>query len=149
VPPASPPLRVLLVDDDPAFAELIKTVLKLDGMDLLDHALDGAEGVELALNLDPDVVLMDIRMPVMDGFEATRRILGAIPDARVLVVSSSRHLDDVERAREAGAVGYLPKDRVTADLREWLERLRPPSHSPEARMLATGSLRWRLQAATR
>jgi DNA-binding NarL/FixJ family response regulator len=148
VPPASPPLRVLLVDDDPAFAELIKTVLKLDGMDLLDHALDGAEGVELALNLDPDVVLMDIRMPVMDGFEATRRIMRAIPDARVLVVSSSRHLDDVERAREAGAVGYLPKDRVTADLREWLERLRPPSHSPEAMMVATGSLRWRLQAAT-
>jgi len=146
VSPASPPLRVLLVDDDPAFAELIKCVLKLDGIDLLDHALDGAEGVELALSLDPDVVLMDVRMPVMDGFEATRRIVGAIPDARVLVVSSSRHLEDVERAREAGAVGYLPKDRVTADLREWLERLRP-SPPPEARIVATGSLRWRLQAA--
>jgi CheY-like chemotaxis protein len=148
VSPASPPLRVLLVDDDPAFAELIKCVLRLDGTEVLDHALDGAEGVELALNLEPDVVLMDIRMPVMDGFEATRRIVGAIPDARVLVVSSSRHLDDVERAREAGAVGYLPKDRVTAELREWLERLRPPSSSSEARIVATGSLRWRLQAAS-
>jgi CheY-like chemotaxis protein len=147
VPPASPPLRVLLVDDDPAFAELIKCVLKLDGIDLLDHALDGAEGVELALSLEPDVVLMDVRMPVMDGFEATRRIVGAISGARVLVVSSSRHLEDVERAREAGAVGYLPKDRVTAELREWLERLRPPSPSPEARIVATGSLRWRLQTA--
>jgi CheY-like chemotaxis protein len=145
---ASPPLRVLLVDDEPAFAELIKTLLRLDGIELLDHALDGAEGVELALSLEPDVVLMDIRMPVMDGFEATRRIVGAIPDARVLVVSSSRHLEDAERAREAGAVGYLPKDRVTADLREWLERLRPPSHSPETRIVATSSLRWRLQAAT-
>jgi CheY-like chemotaxis protein len=144
---ASPPLRVLLVDDDPAFAELIKTLLKLDGIELLDHALDGAEGVELALSLEPDVVLMDVRMPVMDGFEATRRIVGAIPGTRVLVVSSSRHLEDVERAREAGAVGYLPKDRVTADLREWLERLRPPSPSPEARIVATGSLRWRLQTA--
>jgi CheY-like chemotaxis protein len=145
---ASPPLRVLLVDDEPAFAELIKTLLRLDGIELLDHALDGAEGVELALSLEPDVVLMDIRMPVMDGFEATRRIVGAIPDARVLVVSSSRHLEDAERARKAGAVGYLPKDRVTADLREWLERLRPPSHSPETRIVATSSLRWRLQAAT-
>jgi CheY-like chemotaxis protein len=144
---ASPPLRVLLVDDDPAFAELIKTLLKLDGIELLDHALDGAEGVELALSLEPDVVLMDVRMPVMDGFEATRRIVGAIPGTRVLVVSSSRHLEDVERAREAGAVGYLPKDRVTADLREWLERLLPPSPSPEARIVATGSLRWRLQTA--
>jgi CheY-like chemotaxis protein len=146
VPAASPPLRVLLVDDDPAFAELIKTLLRLDGIELLDHALDGAEGVELTLSLEPDVVLMDIRMPVMDGFEATRRIVGAIPGARVLVVSSSRHLEDAERAREAGAVGYLPKDRVTADLREWLERLRP-NPSPEARIVATGSLRWRLQTA--
>jgi CheY-like chemotaxis protein len=145
---AAPPLRVLLVDDDPAFAELIKTLLKLDGIELLDHALDGAEGVELALNLEPDVVLMDIRMPVMDGFEATRRIVGAIPDVRVLVVSSSRHLQDAERAREAGAVGYLPKDRVTADLREWLERFRPPSNSHEARIVATSSLRWRLQTAS-
>jgi CheY-like chemotaxis protein len=147
VPPASPPLRVLLVDDEPAFAELIKCVLKLEGIDLLDHALDGAEGVELALRLEPDLVLMDVRMPVMDGFEATRRIVGAIPGTRVLVVSSSRHLEDVERAREAGAVGYLPKDRVTADLREWLERVRPPSPSYEARIVATGSLRWRLQTA--
>ncbi len=145
--PASPPLRVLLVDDDPAFAELIKCVLKLDGTEVLDHALDGAEGVELALNLEPDVVLMDVRMPVMDGFEATRRIVAAIPTMRVLVVSSSRHLEDVERAREAGAIGYLPKDRVMADLREWLERLRPPSSSPEERIVATSSLRWRLQAA--
>jgi CheY-like chemotaxis protein len=145
VPPAAPPTRVLLVDDDPAFAELIKTLLKLDGIELLDHALDGAEGVELAFNLEPDLVLMDIRMPVMDGFEATRRIVRALPGTRVLVVSSSRHLEDAERAREAGAVGYLPKDRVTADLREWLDRLRP---SPDANMVATTSLRWRLQAAS-
>jgi CheY-like chemotaxis protein len=148
VPPAAPPTRVLLVDDDPAFAELIKTLLKLDGIELLDHALDGAEGVELAFNLEPDLVLMDIRMPVMDGFEATRRIVRALPGTRVLVVSSSRHLEDAERAREAGAVGYLPKDRVTADLREWLDRLRPPGPSPDANMVATTSLRWRLQAAS-
>lgn len=145
--PASPPLRVLLVDDDPAFAELIKCVLKLDGTEVLDHALDGAEGVELALSLKPDVVLMDVRMPVMNGFEATRRIVGAISDTRVLVVSSSKDPEDAERAREAGAVGYLPKDRVTAELREWLQRLTPPSSSPESRIVATGSLRWRLQAA--
>jgi DNA-binding NarL/FixJ family response regulator len=148
VPPAPSPLRVLVVDDDPAFAELITCVLKLERTEVLDHALDGAEGVELALSLEPDVVLMDVRMPVMDGFEATRRIVGAIPDTRVLVVSSSKDPRDVERAREAGAAGYLPKDRVTAELRERLEGLRPRGREPESRMVATGSLRWRLQAAS-
>jgi DNA-binding NarL/FixJ family response regulator len=148
VSPASPPLRVLIVDDDPDFAELITCILKLDGIDVLGHAFDGAEGVELARSLDPDVVLMDIRMPVMDGFEATRQIVGAIPGARVLVVSSSRHLEDVERAREAGAIGYLPKDRVMTELRGWLEGQRKPFRSPGTQMTSTASLRWRLQAAS-
>ena len=146
--PASPPLRVLIVDDDPDFAELVRCILKLDGIDVLGHAFDGAEGVELARSLDPDVVLMDIRMPVMDGFEATRQIVGAIPGARVLVVSSSRHLEDVERAREAGAIGYVPKDRVMTELRGWLEGLQKPFRTPGTQMTSTASLRWRLQAAS-
>lgn len=128
-----PPLRVLVVDDDPAFAELISTcVLKLGGVEILEHAFDGAEGVDLALELKPDVVLMDVRMPRMDGFEATRRIVGAVPTASVLVVSSSKDREDVARAREAGAVGYLPKDRVTAELRDRIEQLRPPRPSSES-----------------
>ena len=127
-----PPLRVLLVDDDPAFAELITSVLKLDGVEILEHAFDGAEGVDLALELEPDVVLMDVRMPRMDGFEATRRIVGAVPKTSVLVVSSSKDREDVARAREAGAIGYLPKDRVTAELRDRLEQLRPPRPSSES-----------------
>jgi DNA-binding NarL/FixJ family response regulator len=149
VSPAPPPLRVLLVDDDPAFAELIKIVLALDGIEVLEHAIDGAEGVELALRLEPDVVLMDVRMPVMDGFEATRRIVEAIPEARVLVVSSSRDHEDVERAREAGAAGYLPKDRAAAELRDWLELLKPARPSPEPRILSTSAWGWKaLQAAS-
>lgn len=147
MPPAPPPLRVLLVDDDPAFAELIKCVLALDEIEVLEHALDGAEGVELALALEPDVVLMDVRMPVMDGFEATRRIVGANPEARVLVVSSSKDREDVERAREAGAAGYLPKDRATAELRDWLELLRPPRPSPESRIVSTSAWAWKLHVA--
>ena len=126
--------RVLLVDDDPAFAELITCVLTLDGVTVVGHALDGAEGVELARALEPDVVLMDVRMPRMDGLEATRQIVESLPGPRVLVVSSSKDTEDVERAREAGAVGYLPKDRVTAELVDWIEQLSEPAPQPERRL---------------
>ena len=133
MPAAPPPLRILLVDDDPAFAELIKCVLTLDGSEVLGHALDGAEGVALANELQPDVVLMDVRMPRMDGLEATRRIRATVPDARVLVVSSSTDPEDVERARDVGAHGYLPKERVATELHDWLELLRPPALAPRPR----------------
>lgn len=143
MPAASPPLRVLLVDDDPAFAELIKCLLTLDGAEVLGHALDGAEGVKLAQELEPDVVLMDVRMPRMGGFEATRRILATVPEARVLVVSSSTDPDDVERAREAGADGYLPKDRVATELHDWLELLRPPVRASRAREMTYRLVGWK------
>ncbi len=133
MPAASAPHRVLIVDDDPAFAELITCVLRMDCVDVLAHALDGAEGVELALELSPDVVLMDVRMPRMDGLEATRRILASLPEARVLVVSSSKDPDDVQRALDAGASGYLPKDRATAELVERLDQLAPLRAAPGRR----------------
>lgn len=146
---APPPLRVVLVDDDPAFAELITCVLMLEGVDVLGHAHDGAEGVELTLELEPDVVVMDVRMPRMDGLEATRRIVGAVPGARVLVVSSSKDPEDVERARDAGAAGYLPKDRAATELGEWLELLRPAPPVRESRTVASHAWSWKvLQVAT-
>jgi DNA-binding NarL/FixJ family response regulator len=131
---APTPTRVLLVDDDPAFAELTTCLLELGGVTVVGHALDGAEGVELARTLQPDVVLMDVRMPRMDGFEATRRIVESRPGAHVLVVSSSKDREDVERAREAGAAGYLPKDRVAAELVDSIEQLHEPSPRPERRI---------------
>lgn len=135
------PIRVLLVDDDPAFAELVTCMLELDGVTVVGHALDGAEGLEFARTHDPDVVLMDVRMPRMDGFEATRRIVASSPGARVLVVSSSKDPEDVDRAREAGAVGYLSKDRATAELVEWIRQLHEPS--PQARERRIPSFRIR------
>ena len=146
---APSPLRVLLVDDDPAFAELISCVLRLEGVDVLGHAGDGAEGVELALELEPDVVLMDVRMPRMGGLEATRRIVGAVPGTSVLVVSSSKDPDDVERAREAGAAGYLPKDRAATEIRNWLEALRPALPARESRAVSAPAWSWNtLRVAT-
>jgi DNA-binding NarL/FixJ family response regulator len=143
----TPPLRVLLVDDDPAFAELITCVLRLDGVEVLAHARDGVEGVELAAELRPDVVVMDVRMPRMDGLEATRRILQRRPETPILVVSSSTDPEDVERALDAGAAGYLPKDRATTELLERLEQLRPTRKAHESRTVLSRFWGWKtLQA---
>jgi DNA-binding NarL/FixJ family response regulator len=110
-------VRVLIVDDHTLFAEAVQAVLSLDPrIEVVGTAKDGAEGVELAAALAPDVVLMDISMPVLDGFEATEQIAAAAPGARVLVLSGSNASDDVDRARRAGAVAYATKDRIAAEL---------------------------------
>ena len=134
---AAPPIRVLLVDDDPAFAELMTFVLRIDaGAEIVGHAWDGVEGVELAGTLRPDVVVMDLRMPRMDGFEATRRIAETVQGTRVVVVSSSNEREDVERAHAAGATGYVPKDRAVAELPGELGRLRAAKQSEKRRPLS-------------
>jgi two-component system, NarL family, nitrate/nitrite response regulator NarL len=72
--------------------------------------------VQLASSLDPDIVLMDISMPVMDGFEATRRLREHDPEACVLMLTGSNARVDVDKARKAGASGYVTKDRIAAEL---------------------------------
>jgi len=72
--------------------------------------------VRLAQELEPDVVLMDISMPVMDGFEAAREIQEAGPDTAILMLTGSNSRSDVDRARQAGAAGYVTKDRIAAEL---------------------------------
>src|SRR5215210_5683169 len=119
------PLRVLVVDDDPACRELLAFVLRVDvEAEVVGYAYDGVEGVRLARPLRPDVVVMDLRMPRMDGLEATRQIAATVRGARVLVVSSSTDPEDARRAREAGAAGFIRKDRAVAELPETLGQLR-------------------------
>ena len=126
------PLRVLLVDDDPVFRELLAFVLRADlGAEIAGQAGDGAAGIELARELRPDVVVMDLRMPSMDGFEATKRIVREVTDARVVVVSSSTEREDVTRALKAGAAAFIPKERAVAELSDEVERL--GATRPEAR----------------
>jgi DNA-binding NarL/FixJ family response regulator len=118
-------LRVLLVDDDPVFRELLAFVLRADaGAVIVGQAGDGARGVQLARELRPDVVVMGLRMPGMDGFEATRRIAEALPDTRIVVVSSCSDAEDVERARLAGAADFVPKERAVSDLPGEIARVR-------------------------
>jgi DNA-binding NarL/FixJ family response regulator len=111
------PLRVLIADDHRLFAEVLDSVLSADErIEVVGRASDGSEAVELARTLEPDVVLMDVSMPVLDGFEATREIRAASEGVRVLMLTGSDSRDDVDRSREAGASGYVTKDRVAAEL---------------------------------
>ena len=135
--PAQQPFRVLLVDDDPVFRELLAFVLRSDlGAEIVGQAGDGALGNELARELQPDVVVMDLRMPTMDGFEATRRIAETVPDTRVVVVSSSTEPEDVNRAMKAGAAAYVPKDRAVAELSDEVSRLPAPKRDAGWRSLS-------------
>jgi DNA-binding NarL/FixJ family response regulator len=111
------PIRVLIADDHRLFAEALEAILAGESsIEVVGRARNGAEALELALELEPDVVLMDISMPVMDGVEATRRIRKARPDACVLMLTGSNAAADVDRSRGAGAVGYVTKDRIASEL---------------------------------
>jgi DNA-binding NarL/FixJ family response regulator len=119
----SEPISVLIVDDHQLFAEALEAILLTDPrLAVAGHARDGRQAVELAERLDPDVVLMDISMPVMDGIEATRAIHDADTEARVLMLTGSNATQDVDRARRAGAAGYVTKDRIAAELIEAIVR---------------------------
>ena len=110
-------VRVLIADDHLLFAEALEAILSLDGrIDVIGRAADGSQAVELATELRPDVVLMDLSMPRGDGFDATRRIREANGDTRVLVLTGSAATSDIDRAREAGADGYFTKDQIADDL---------------------------------
>ena len=111
------PLRVLIADDHRLFAEALEAILAAESrIDVVGRARNGAEALEMTLDLDPDVVLMDISMPVMDGVEATRRIREARPEACVLMLTGSNAVADVDRSRDAGAAGYVTKDRIASEL---------------------------------
>jgi DNA-binding NarL/FixJ family response regulator len=111
------PIRVLIADDHRLFAEALEVILGGDErITVVAHAGDGREAVKLAGKLQPDVVLMDISMPVMDGIEAARAIRAARADACILMLTGSNSRADVDRARKAGAAGYVTKDRIAAEL---------------------------------
>jgi DNA-binding NarL/FixJ family response regulator len=110
-------VRVLIVDDHRLFGELLMAGLSEDErLEIVGIAGTGQEAVELVEQLEPDIVLMDLVMPVMDGLEATRRISEVAPATRVLVLTGETSVD-ATKAREAGAVGFIRKDESLADLR--------------------------------
>ena len=111
--------RVLVVDDDTLYAEAATATLVEDGeIEVVGRAADGREALELALALRPDVVVMDINMPVMDGLEATRSLRRLLPSTRVVVVTSSPSASNRWSARGAGAFAFLAKELGTDALVE-------------------------------
>jgi len=110
-------IRVLIADDHRLFAEALEAILGGDErIEVVGHAADGREAVRLAHDLKPDVVLMDISMPVLDGIEAARQIRTTDGGTSILMLTGSNSRSDVDRARKAGASGYVTKDRIAAEL---------------------------------
>jgi DNA-binding NarL/FixJ family response regulator len=129
------PARVLVVDDDPLFAATLTLLLsEHDEVAVVGRARNGAEGVELTLELRPDVVLMDVQMPVMDGIEAAQCIVARLRSARVVMITSTPDPDVAGRARAAGAAGFLAKG---CDVEEILEAIAGRSRVPPRPRFAT------------
>ncbi|WP_262406151.1 response regulator transcription factor [Protaetiibacter sp. SSC-01] len=110
-------IRILLVDDHPIYRDGLELLLgSIPGFEVVAAAGDGAEAVEAAREHGPDVIVMDIQMPVMDGVEATRRIVADDPGAGIIVLTMSEDDESVLQAMRAGARGYLLKAASQEDI---------------------------------
>jgi DNA-binding NarL/FixJ family response regulator len=117
-------ITVLIADDHRLFADALEAILATDGrFEVVGKAHDGESAVRLAGTTKPDVVLMDIAMPGVDGVEATRRIRKRRKLTAVLILTGSNARNDVDRARRAGAAAYVTKDRIASQLVEAIVEL--------------------------
>jgi NarL family two-component system response regulator LiaR len=112
-------LTVLIADDNGLFARALETLLGAEeSIAIVGRVADGEQAARQAVELAPDVVLMDLSMPHVDGIEATRRIRKSAPGTAVVVLTGSADESDMERAEEAGAAAYVTKDRILKELVE-------------------------------
>jgi DNA-binding NarL/FixJ family response regulator len=105
-------VTVLIVDDHPAFRASARTMLELDGFEVVGEAEDGTSGIEQAGALESDVVLLDIALPDMSGFDVAERLA---PAAKVVLTSSRESSDLGRRVRSSRALGFIPKDNLSGD----------------------------------
>jgi len=118
------PIRILLVEDQTLMRQGLKTILDLEpGLHVVGEASDGESGVYVALELRPDVILMDVQLPKLNGVEATAAICAAWPQARVIILTTFDRDDYVFRGVRAGAVGYLLKDAPATHLIDTIRRV--------------------------
>jgi DNA-binding NarL/FixJ family response regulator len=132
-------LSVVLVDDHTMLRQGLRRALEAEGVAVVGEAADGAEGIRVALATHPDVVLMDVSMPGMDGIDATRQLVAS--DGRMRVVMLTMHIDRevIDRAIKAGAVGYLTKDSSVGEVIEAI-RLAANGDRPMSPRLAEAML---------
>ena len=112
--------RLLLVDDHKLLRQGLRRAVEEAGFDVVGEAGDGEEAVRLAIEHRPDLVLMDVTMPVLDGIEATRRLRLSVPESRVVILTMHGEEETVSQALRAGAVAYLLKDCSTDQVAETL-----------------------------
>ena len=130
-----PPVRVLIADDHQLFAETLALTLALDDrIEVVGAAPNGKEAVRLAREVEPDAVLMDLEMPVVDSYEATRVLRRELPSCPVVVLTASLSPEDAHRARTAGAAAYLTKGCATEHvIGALLEVAAAPAPEPQAK----------------
>jgi two-component system, NarL family, response regulator NreC len=115
--PSFPPASILIVDDHGIVRDGIRSLLRCqDGMDVVGLAATGEQAVLAAQHLRPDVIIMDLVLPILNGIEATRRILASLPLTKIIVLSACCTSEHVYRALRAGACGYVIKDAAGAEL---------------------------------
>ena len=110
-----PGLRVLVVDDHASFRSCAQRLLESEGFDIVGEAADGGSAVALAAELRPDLVLLDVQLPDLDGFAVTERLLAADPRLQVVLVSSRDHSSYGPLVQKCGARGFLTKADLSAD----------------------------------
>jgi DNA-binding NarL/FixJ family response regulator len=116
------PVRILVVDDHPVVRSGLRILLSGDPQwEIIEEASDGIEAVDKAIRLQPDVVVLDVSMPRMDGLEACRRIRKSVPKSEVLIVTQHDSPQMMREAMSAGARGYVVKSNVARDLPAALE----------------------------
>ena len=116
-------IRVLLADDQALFREGLETLLSLHkDIQVVGQASNGQDAVDQALKLRPDVILMDMQMPILNGIGATRRLKQSLPECRVIMLTTFNDNETIFEALRAGAVGYLLKDVGSAQLAESIRR---------------------------
>lgn len=123
--PRDTPVRVLVVDDQQLMREGLTSLLQVqDGIEIVGSAAHGQEAIELALRLQPDVVLLDVRMPVMDGVQAAQILHRELPHCKILMLTTFDDEDYVRQALSVGASGYLLKDIPARDLAQAVHAVR-------------------------
>jgi DNA-binding NarL/FixJ family response regulator len=116
-------MRVLIVDDHEVIRKGVRSLLAQSHFDVCGEGVDGEDAIEKAKQLKPDVIVMDVTMPKLNGLEATRQVLEILPDAEVLILSQHESPEMVREAFNAGARGYVVKSSIAKDLLAALEKV--------------------------